>query len=128
MRIAMVIVLCALLAACSGGSPDAPTVSSVEGLHQLIEDAGFSCKDFEREDADTNAMESGDCTIDGVSVDMSTYRDNGAIDNVFSIIDTLGGCDDSRYVIGNRWAIFPGSNDLANDLAEAITGATTRDC
>lgn len=128
MRVFCAIVLCAFLAACSGGGSDAPTVSDVEGVHALIEDAGFSCVDFERGEADTNAMETGQCTIDGVNVSVSTYRDNGAIDGVFQTIETLGGCEGGRSVVGNKWAIYPQSNDLADELADAIDGAETRSC
>lgn len=142
-----VVAVVVLISGCGGGSllggKDAPKFSSTAEIRAALDKAGLTCSDFkaiakgDRNFAEEGtADEVGDCTVEGESVNLLTFKDEGQQDNWLNMSKQMGctmgsafGVSNMHFVRGNDWGVSEGSQTISDKIAEAIGGEAVHvDC
>lgn len=138
MRIAIVGIALAIGLAACGGSKGF-RVTSPEDLRSKLEQQSIPCSGWKTV-ADANltfyADAEGQCVIDRETVNVITFKDNGALKNWGGSLKGIGcaigsgfGVNSFYWVEGNAWAIHPDTETTAKKIASAIGGTVKRtDC
>jgi len=128
------------LAAC-GGSSNGSAGKKASGfatgaeMSSALNTAGLPCIDYkviakdDREMGQENALDVGECDVEGETVQLVVWKDNGQRDNFTGMGKALGcsmgeafGITTFDFVDGDRWQVTGTSETLSNKIADKLEG------
>lgn len=135
-------VVAATLSACGGSSASNPAYNTSAELLAGLKSAGMECTGYtktpkeDRELIQEDAKESGECELDGESLDITIWKDAGQRKQWEGLGKTMGcsmgeafGITEFDYLNGGTWTISGTSRTLAEKIADKFEGdAVHVDC
>lgn len=131
-------VLLTLACGGEGSSPGGPSFVDAGAVKDGLEQAGIACVDYASSTPDDNDIgrnhiaTEGECTADGETLDITTFKDSGAQKNYVGLLKGFGcalaqgfGISSFALVEGNLWIVSNTTETLANKVADRL-GATAK--
>jgi hypothetical protein len=104
-------------------------------MSSALNAAGLPCTDYkaiakdDREMGQENALDVGECDVEGETVQLIVWKDNGQRDNFTGMGKTLGctmgeafGVTTFDFVDGDKWQVTGTSETLSNKIADKLEG------
>jgi hypothetical protein len=104
-------------------------------MSRALCESGLSCTELrpfakvDLEIGQEGALDVGECDLEGETVDLVVWKDNGQRDNFVGMGKTLGcavgeafGMTSFHYVEGDKWLVTNTSETLANQIADNFGG------
>ncbi len=125
--------LISLFVGCGGG--DSQEFGDASAVRDALVAKGVDCTGFrlvpveDREMIQNAAADVAECDVDGESVNITIWKDNGQRDNYISVgeafcpVAQAYGLTNIPFVVGNRWTVQPETETVGQQVADALGGS-----